>query len=136
MGITVIKFPKLPNIEPPAQLMYELGNFVVLGIETRTAAGEDKHNRRFKKYTKPYERVRKKRGRSTRVVNLEMEGNMLGNMTAKVEGGRVTVYFPDAHEAKKARGIMNEREFFGMSKHDKERIMKKIQAFVRSKIGR
>jgi len=140
MGMRVVKIPKMPNLEPDAKLMHDLGAVVLMGIEERTEKGVDKDGKKFKPYTPSYRKTRAKKGR-TKTVNLEFNGQMLGNMTQKTENGVASIYFPDSHEALKARvhtigeGKMPARKFFGVSKADSDKVFSLITNFFRKKLG-
>lgn len=97
-----------------------------LDIKLRTQKGIDVDGASFEPYTPAYAKYRRVKGRSASPVNLLFTGDLLSSITTKVErsGDSIIgyIYFGDATNAKKAKGLMKKRKFFGLSEENKEKI--------------
>lgn len=142
------KFAKLKARHDP--LLDGIGTQVALSVHDRTLAGKDMHGVAFVPYAKSTLAFRAKHGRSGKVdlrfgkviTPKKPRGgrrvvavNMLGNMTHKVNGTTVVVFFPNEAENAKAyahhngKGHLPSRKFFGLSKHDAALIMKRVREY-------
>lgn len=117
-------------------------------IVRRTQSGQDMDNRQFADYTDEYKawkqgftksgKLRSRGGRAKRAefrkvgtVNLTYSGDMLAAINSKVErvGNDLLgiLFFNNPNDAAKARGNMEKRKFFGLSKEQIERLIQKMR---------
>ena len=95
-------------------------------IKRRTALGLDQSEKPFQAYRERHKRARGKRGLSTRLVNLNFEGDMLRSLRAETRRPKgipqPALAFHDTSERKKAMahqkggGKMPIREFLGFKR--------------------
>lgn len=99
-------------------------------IVSRTRSGHDVDGSTFEPYTAQYRKRKTKSGRSAN-VDLTYSGRMLAAITSKVErvGNDLlgTLFFNNPQDAAKARGNLNKRKFFGLSKEQIERLIQKMR---------
>jgi hypothetical protein len=101
-----------PNLE-------RVGAYVVGAISDRCDRGVLPSGSKMAAYSKDYAEFRKHKGRRTDAPNLQFTGKMLGAMTWRVSGSRVTVLFADLLQNDKAVGNHNNgRPFFDISSGD------------------
>lgn len=107
---------------PSEEAMLYAGARQITRIRTRTGQGMDVDQQPFTPYSKPYAKLRGKRGRKTIPVDLTMSGRMLGSMQAEVQSPKsfsITVTDADAAVYGKAindgAGNQPERRFFDTS---------------------
>lgn len=87
-------------------------------------------------YSPGYEKYRKKRGRNTNVVDLlftgKMQTSIIYNITKSLNEFKASVFFTSSAEADKARWIIDQgRNFFGFSKEQVSRIVKRIKGAIK-----
>jgi len=106
--------------------LYKVTAEVRNDMQKRTLSGRDKNERRFKGYAKSTEKMRAENHRATDRVTLSYYGHMLNSMqVTKISGGG-KIYFNDMAEERKANyhvfgtDKMDERDFFGLSKKNRE----------------
>lgn len=73
------------SVMPSPEAMLYAGARQITRIRTRTEQGVNVDRQPFVPYSKAYAKLRVKRGRKTRPVDLTMSGRMLGSLQAEVE---------------------------------------------------
>lgn len=102
-----------------------LASEIIVGLINRTQRGKDVSLRDFKKYTKEYAQQKKKKFGGGR-PNLTRSSSMLNSITSKRIKNGLKIRFDSSHEAKKAKGNMKTRKFFGLDRKQKAWIKKKL----------
>lgn len=108
----------------------EIGLFLTASIEARTMQGKDVDGDDFKPYSPGYAKFRAGAGHPVNKVNLFFSGLMFNALTHDAGNMQVRIYFmptTDKHNVSspaKAYFLDEDRHFFGMSKKDKETIVK------------
>jgi len=104
-------------------------------IAYRTQKGLSIDNKRWRspydKYSEAYAKQRKKERRQVNPPDLTRTGQMLGSMTTEVKqkGSQLIgrIFFSNTKAAKKARGNLEYRKFFGLSAKRKREIIQEIR---------
>lgn len=93
---------KFGDVNP--DVLQQIGQTFVEAILTRTADGESYKGFNFHPYSESYRVLKIKRGGDSSVVDLFLSGGMLGALTARVRGGKISIgIFDNAEEATKAK---------------------------------
>ena len=99
-------------------------------ILNRTAKGDDINGQRFEPYSKKYAFFRAKKGRNPENVDLNFTGQMLGDMSIKVNSKRAEIFFLRGTDAKKAFHNNKTREFFGFNRLEEKKLAKTFERFL------
>jgi hypothetical protein len=114
------------------RMMGQIGAFVNLRIEERTARGVDKDDKHFTPYSAKYAKERSEAGHATSKPNLFFTGSMFSALTYNADKYKVTSYFMntvdqfDARNSEKAFFNNETRPFFGLNDLD----INEIEAIV------
>ena len=93
------------------------------GMINRTLGGKDVKKKKFKRYSREYEKQKQRRGRGT-TPNLTDTGAMLQAISSRKITNGLRFYFSTSFDKKKAAWNSKLRNFFGMDK-DQVRYIKK-----------
>lgn len=119
---------------------FERGVNLAMGqMLIRTSKGKSVDGSTFQKYSKQYEKKRKKRQLPVNRVDHMFTGKMLQSITARKvfrSVKRVVVFiFPSAAEKEKVRYTDKLRNWFGLSKKEKETIISEVKTTLNKKRG-
>lgn len=90
------------DVDP--DVLQQIGDGFVDAIRTRTADGESYNGSNFAPYSKDYVVAKIKRGGDSSVVDLFLSGGMMGAVSARVRGGKISIgIFDNIEEATKAK---------------------------------
>jgi len=103
-----------------------LGSEIIVGIIKRTQKGKDVNNRKFKKYSKAYGKIKSKKYGGT-TPNLTATGNMLNAINQKDIKNGIRIYFIGNEEKRKAKQNQKKRKFFGVDRKQKAKIKKRLK---------
>jgi hypothetical protein len=110
-------------------VLREIGEYLVFSIKNRTEEGKDINQKRFTPYSPAYRFFRSKKGLPTNIVDLTLTGSMLNSLTYDVGHDKVKVFFmpgtdkSGASNPAKAFYLQQDREFFGYTDKDAEKIL-------------
>jgi len=90
-----------------AELMGQIGSYLKLAVEERTARGTDADDKPFASYNPQYAEKRRGAGRPVQKVDLFFTGSMFSALTYKANDDGVTLFF------------LNTTDRFGVSNPDK-----------------
>ena len=90
-------------------------------IKRRTNKG-DGLNGKFKPYSKGYQAYKVDKGKNPFTVNLRDGGDMMKNMTARIQGDTALIYFTTAESNKKAYFNDKIRPFFDLNEEEQKTI--------------
>jgi hypothetical protein len=145
--ITVRNIPKIAIDKPAFNVaLNKAASDIVLRIKMRTASGQDVNGKAFEKYktnengVSQYVKYKQKHGKTGATVNLTFTGTLLQSLkTTQVSFDWVQIFINNATRDfigkihQKGEGSQPVREWFGVSKTDGDKILKKN--FVNAKIG-
>jgi len=111
----------------------------------RTEQGKDADGKEFQPYSDKHRRLRVKRGRQVKPVNLSFTGQMLADIHTKTDPaqGEAILYFGRAEEAKKAY-YHNEsgagkkrviRKFFAINDEDRKALRRMVREHIKDILG-
>jgi hypothetical protein len=90
------------------------------------------------KYSNPYAKYREKKGRQTRVVDLELTGSLRRGIDTAREADRVAIAVPDNTEAKKIEYLEGNYNvsIFGLTKAEKDFVIDQVSINFENDIKR
>jgi len=122
---------KIKNGIPSKKNMEAISSTGITLIQARTQRGSDASGKRFKKYSKGYEKFRKKKGRSSK-PDLTFTGKMLGSMqVTKSKKRKATIGFSRVEESNKAFwNTDNDRDFMGFTRKDESTLVGQLEDLI------
>lgn len=119
--------------EEARTIIQGLGQLQVANIKLRVESGRDIYDRQMPRYTPPYARFRKKKGRNATRRNLTFRGHMLRGMFSVPNGElRIVIKFTDPTQRIKARANHEIAPWFGVSEDD----FLKLSRWLRDRLRR
>ncbi len=114
------------------EVLHKLGQYQTFAIKERTLTGKDIHGVVFEPYSQEYAFFRQSRGLPADHVDLFFTGSMLNSLTHEVLSGdnAVKVFFQPGRDPQgvsnpaKAFYLQEDREFFGFSAEDEDKLFK------------
>ncbi|RLC88910.1 MAG: hypothetical protein DRJ03_01325 [Chloroflexi bacterium] len=128
------------GLDTAESLFAEIGAFVKSQIDIRTAMGVDKNERPFTPYSAAYALFREESGRST-TPNLFFTGSMMSAMTYEATARQARIFFMNTTDPSgvanplKAYYLNEDRNFFGMSEGDVNKIVEMTERYIGRIIG-
>ena len=125
-----VKMPDIKIVDPTKQFWGRLGEDAATTVQKRTLSGTDVNRKMFPRYSPSYAKIRSKAGRSTR-PNLAFSTRMLNSVSRGVRATKqgFKIILSGAEGFKAWANEKTGRDFFGLSKGQKDKILNQVTLF-------
>jgi len=125
-----VKAPKIVIKDPTRKFWHRLGEDNATTIDKRTLSGVDVNRKMFKRYSEGYKKSRQENSLSTR-PNLSFSNRMLTALGRGVRSSKkgFKIILSGTEGFKAWANEQSGRDFFGLGRREKDKILKQVTLF-------